>query len=84
MNARGCKVMESSVSLGAVEVRMRGAWLREAGFALGCSVRIENPAAGQLVLTVNSPPQLTAEDFTAYCEHADRVFAAVDSQGGES
>jgi hypothetical protein len=57
--SRKATVMESAISPGAAELRFRGAWLATLGFRPGDRVRVESPAAGQLVLTVN-PPEVLA------------------------
>lgn len=55
MRERSCKVMESTVAVGAAEVRFRGAWLREAGFVPGLTVKVMAEAHGVLVLRVIGP-----------------------------
>ena len=65
MKPRTATVMESTVATNAVEIRFRGAWLQSLGFHPGMTVAVESPEPGRLLLTVKSPPQLTAADFHA-------------------
>ena len=46
-------------------IRLKGGWLKKAGFHAGAQVTINNPVAGVIELRVCSPVQIDAFYFTA-------------------
>ena len=42
--------MDCAVSFGAAELRMRGCWLRQAGFEPGLTVNIRTDGPGRLII----------------------------------
>ncbi len=69
MKTRRFKVMEGTLSAAksawdkAAELRLRGQWLRNAGFHPGADVQCICVSPGVLELRIDSPAQLTAKDF---------------------
>ena len=51
----------SSASL----IRLKGCWLKQAGFPAGAQVKLSNPSPGVLELRVCSPVQIDDSFFTA-------------------
>ena len=46
-------------------IRLKGGWLKQAGFHPGAQVAVSNPSSGVLELRVCSPVQIDASYFTA-------------------
>jgi len=46
-------------------IRLKGCWLKQAGFHSGAQVIVNNPSPGIIELRVCSPVQLDASYFTA-------------------
>ncbi|MSU58996.1 MAG: type I addiction module toxin, SymE family [Pedosphaera sp.] len=46
-------------------VRLKGGWLKQAGFHSGAQVTVNNPSPGVIELRVCSPVQIDATYFTA-------------------
>jgi len=46
-------------------IRLKGRWLKEAGFHSGAQVTVNNPSAGVIELRVCSPVRIDASFFTA-------------------
>ena len=60
-NPAGRVHQTSSASL----IRLKGCWLKQAGFHPGAQVAVSNPSPGVLELRVCSPVQIDASYFTA-------------------
>jgi len=45
-------------------IRLKGCWLRQAGFHPGAQVQVQNPSPGVIELRVCSPVQIDASYFT--------------------
>lgn len=70
---RTFKVMEPLFHGTGAHLRFRGNWLREAGFHPGATFNLTNPEPGMLLLRVNGPAQLTAQDFKTVIERFERM-----------
>ena len=46
-------------------IRLKGCWLKQAGFHAGAQVAVHNPSPGIIELRVCSPVQIDASFFTA-------------------
>jgi len=46
-------------------IRLKGRWLKDAGFHSGAQVAVSNPSAGIIELRVCSPVRIDASFFTA-------------------
>jgi len=57
-----CRLQSSSQ---ASLIRLKGRWLKQAGFHSGAQVAVSNPSAGVIELRVCSPVQIDASFFTA-------------------
>ena len=60
-NPNGHSARTSSASL----IRLKGCWLKAAGFHAGAQVIVNNPSLGIIELRVCTPVQLDASYFTA-------------------
>ena len=60
-NPNGRFNQDSAASL----IRLKGCWLRHAGFHPGAQVTVFNPSPGVIELRVCSPVQMDASYFTA-------------------
>ena len=46
-------------------LRLKGGWLKQAGFHSGAQVTVNNPSPGVIELRVSSPVRIDASGFTA-------------------
>jgi hypothetical protein len=60
-NPKGRFRLTSDASL----IRLKGCWLKEAGFHSGAQVTVSNPSPGVIELRVCSPVRIDASYFTA-------------------
>lgn len=60
-NPNGRLSQTSAASL----IRLKGCWLKQAGFHSGAQVAVNNPSPGVIELRVCSPVQIGASYFTA-------------------
>lgn len=58
-NGRFRRVSDASL------IRLKGCWLKQAGFHAGAQIKINNPSPGVLELRVCSPVQIDASFLTA-------------------
>ena len=56
---RLCRVSAASL------IRLKGCWLKQAGFHSGAQVTVNNPSPGVIELRVCSPVQIAPSYFTA-------------------
>jgi hypothetical protein len=48
----------------ASQIRLKGRWLKQAGFHSGAQVKVNNPSPGVIELRVCAPVQIDASYFT--------------------
>lgn len=69
------------------QIRLKGQWLKAAGFHPGASVSVESEHAGIIIIRLNNAVEMTAADpeFQRVCAGLDAACATVDQRkGGQS